>query len=217
MGWSLRAWNSHGENSLHFELEDHFCECSSPLKHVCLGRKSDPWITYAFGRFLIPYDRIEPYSWEYGSHSLPSRPLVPAYIQASCSARVCVTKHLYRPGDSGLWSSLKDALIPSKTLMPLSAKTQRPWGSEHSCLHGDGLTKDTEALQGVQLQLLGLLSPQKSVQLCIDPRIFPPVSFPPSPRSSCFLHSWWGCLDTGIAQRCWVPFREEFSQEDNRC
>lgn len=31
------------------------------------------------------------------------------------------------------------------------------------------------------------------------------------------LYSCWGFLDTGIAQRYWDPFREEFSQGDNRC
>lgn len=63
-------------------------------------------------------------------------------------------------------------------MMPLSAKTQRPWGSERSCLRGDGLTKETEALHGGYLQLLGLLSLQRSGQLCPDPGIFPLGFFP---------------------------------------
>lgn len=49
-------------HSLGFELENHPCEYNSHLKHVSLGRKTDPRLTYVFGQFLIPYDRTKPYS-----------------------------------------------------------------------------------------------------------------------------------------------------------
>lgn len=38
----MLAWNSHGGDSLRFELEDQPWEYNSHLKHMSLGRKSDP-------------------------------------------------------------------------------------------------------------------------------------------------------------------------------
>ena len=122
-----------------------------------------------------------------------------AWVYSSILLCKGISKQLCHSRDSGQWSSLKDALIPSKTLMPHSTKTQKPWGSEHSCLGRHSFTEETVARHGVYRKLLGLISLQKSGQLCTDPKIFPPGFFSASSRRSHFLHSWWGFLDTGIA------------------